>query len=140
MPYATTTDFDKAFGVDERLQRTDRNRDGSSDTGILEEALARADREIDDALRARYDLPLAAVPASLKDLSLDIARYYLYDDEMTEVVEARYKSAVARLRQYSTGASKLDVPPHTPDPNNPNSSSGDAEFTAPPRLFSRGAW
>lgn len=75
----------------------------------LEEACADAAADIDPYLQARYALPLASVPAVLVRVACDVARYYLYTIEATDVVEARFRAAQAFLRDVSAGRASLGL-------------------------------
>ena len=79
MPYATQTDMETRFGVDELIQRTSRTG-AAIDTDVLGRALADADAEIDSYLASRYALPLPSTPAVLVRLACDITRYQLFDE------------------------------------------------------------
>lgn len=72
-------------------------------------AISDAAAEI-DAYLTGYPLPLAVVPANLTRIACDMARYYLYDDQMIDVVEARYKAAVKYLEQVAAG--KIPLAPN----------------------------
>ena len=45
---------------------------------VVEEAIAKADGEIDAYLGLRYQLPLMGIPAQVRSLSVEIALYHLY--------------------------------------------------------------
>ena len=63
----------------------------------MDKALADASAYADDFLRGRYTLPLAGIPRTLTLMVCDIARFYLYDDAATDIVERRYKDAQSWL-------------------------------------------
>lgn len=106
--YCSKQNMIDSFGEDELIQRTDRNNTGTVDTDVLNFAMLYAGSEIDGYL-SRYELPLAHLPAILVRIACDIARYYLYDDQMIDVVDKRYKSAVKQLESISKGITSLGV-------------------------------
>ena len=75
----------------------------------LDRALADADDEINTYLATRYGLPLASVPAVLKRVAADIARYYLYDETANDAVTRRYNDAVKFLRAVANGTASLGL-------------------------------
>ena len=58
MSYCTYDDLVNAFGKEEILLLTDRDRNGRQDEDVLEEAIAFADAYIDGYLRERYSVCL----------------------------------------------------------------------------------
>lgn len=94
--------FYKALiGQAELIQRTDRLNTGAIDANVLQKALTDADDEINGYL-AKY-LPLAVVPNSLERMACDIARYYLCEIAVPEVVGQRYKDTIKFLMAVGTG-------------------------------------
>lgn len=109
MAYATQADLVTRFGSDELAQLTDRINGSVIDASVVARAIADAEAEIDGYLAARYQMPLASVPAVLGRLACDMARYYLYDDRFTEAVRKRYEDAVRLLKAMASGDVKLDA-------------------------------
>lgn len=109
MSYATYSDLCLAFGKAEVDELADRDRDGNADTGVIADALAFADDHIDGYLRGHYDLPLAIVPANLKGVACDLARYRLYQDQPTELVQNRYDVGCFFLKDVARGLVQLDI-------------------------------
>ena len=99
----------------------------------VDRALADASAMAEDYLRGRYQLPLAGTPAALVLMVCDIARYYLFDDRVPEVVEARYKAAVAWLKDVARGTVTLDSAAAAPN----EQGVGAAVVEGPARVFSR---
>lgn len=102
--YATKNDMIARFGIAELIQRTDDVDSGEIGERKLNFALTDASAEIDSYL-GRYSLPLSSIPPVLIRIACDVARYYLYDDIMTDEVKERYKLA----RDYMTSVSKGTV-------------------------------
>ena len=109
MSYITYADLVLAFGEDEILQLTDRDRDGASDPLVIEDAIAFADSHIDSYLREKYEVPLALLPANLKGMACDFARYRLYQDQPTELVQNRYDVGCFYLKDVARGLVNLDT-------------------------------
>jgi phage gp36-like protein len=107
MSYCTRQDLIDRFGEDELVQLTDRQGSGIIDDATLTRAIADADDEINAWLSGRYALPLAVVPSALARVACDIARYYLYDDAMIDLVENRYKQAIEWLKAVGSGRINL---------------------------------
>lgn len=104
MAYVTQQDMVKRFGEQELVELTD--RDGTAGAivpGVLAEAIADAESEIDAYLASRYSLPLTDPPAALTRVAADIARYRLYDEHATDAVTDRYKAAVDFLKSIAKG-------------------------------------
>jgi len=132
MTYATQTDLVERFGEAELAQLSDRESGVVLDTAVITRALADADAEIDAYLATRYALPLASVPAVLPRLAADIARYWLFDDRVTDAVRNRYLDAVSLLKRLASGEVRLDGA--TTPPPAANGSVGVAS-RAPARVF-----
>lgn len=110
MTYATQQNLIDRFGEEELIQLTDRDDLGAIDATVISRALGDADATINGYLAARYTLPLEApLPEILERLACDIARYALFDDQVTEIVEKRYKDAIALLRDVSAGKAELGI-------------------------------
>ncbi len=132
--YASQQDMIDRFGEQELVERTDRVEPytGSIDSTVLDTALTDASNVVDGYVGARHQLPLASPPELLKQLTCDIARWKLYDDDATEAVTKRYEEAIAQLRDVARGVIVLQVagtePPAAPDR---------AEVDGPDRVFDR---
>ena len=131
MTYATQADLETRFGSDELAQITDRINGSVIDASVVARAIADAEAEIDGYLAARYQLPLASVPAVLGRLTCDMARYYLYADRFTESVRKRYEDAVRLLKAMASGDVKLDAAVVLA----PSVSSVSVSSRAPERIF-----
>ncbi|SAI74572.1 Mu-like prophage protein gp36 [Bordetella ansorpii] len=136
MTYATPTELLVRFDPDEIAQRADRQMprlvtdemlrtaaadgDLSGFTDAERAAIARAmekiGRALDDArntidgyLTGRYKLPLAPVPQVLTRIACELARFYLYDDQLTDPVKMRYEANIKFLRDVAAGVLQLGV-------------------------------
>ena len=136
MTYATQQDLVDRFGELELIQLTDR-ADPPADAinaTVVGKVLADADAEINGYLATRYTLPLAPVPTIIERLAADMARYYLYEDRVTEQVKERYDTAVKFLTAVSKGVVTLGVDAASAAP----AESGGAQVAAGDRVFTVG--
>jgi len=135
MSYCTQSDLVTRFGEAELIQLTYvavEDDDGPEiDAAVVAQAIADAEAEIDAYLTARYSLPLASVPANLERIACDIARYRLYADRPTDLVDVRYRDAIRYLEQVGRGAIALASSP-APD-------SGGAVMSSATPIFGRDA-
>ncbi|MBP9100479.1 MAG: DUF1320 domain-containing protein [Nitrosomonas sp.] len=134
MTYATQQNLIDRFGEDELIQLTDRAGLGVIDATVINRALGDADATINGYLAARYTLPLSnPVPEILERLACDIARYALFEDQVTDIVEKRYKDAIARLRDVSAGKAELGIS----DTSNKPASTATAQMSSATPVFRR---
>ena len=109
--YASPADMTARFGLQE----------------LIGPALDQASREADSYLAVRLAVPLdttAGVPQPLRAFVCDMARYHLtagFGMQVPEDVEARYKAALAWLKDVAKGAAEIVVPtpPDAPEPQPP---------------------
>lgn len=113
MAYCTQSDLEKVISPAELVQLTDDDRDGVADTGVVAEAIAKADGEIESYLASRYTVPLSPVPVVIRAASEDIALWNLFSRRSigNETREKRYKSAVSFLKDLAEGKATLGVTP-----------------------------
>lgn len=109
MSYCTYDDLVNAFGKEEILQLTDRDRNRRQDDDVLEEAIAFAESLVDGYLRERYAVPLMNPPKNLVGIVTDIVRYRLYNEQPTELVVIRYEAAIQWLKDVARGLVRLDI-------------------------------
>ncbi len=134
MTYATATALLTRFDAAEIAQRVDRgvprlvtselltlvagNGDVSAFTaaeiaraatgiGVVQRALQDADDTINGYLSARYTLPLSPVPAVLERVACELARFYLYDDQVTDLIKDRHAANMKWLAEVSKGTVSL---------------------------------
>ena len=93
----------------------------------LSRALEQASREADSYLAVRLTVPLkveGGAPEPLKGFVCDMARYHLtsgFGMQDIDTVAARYKAAIAWLRDVAKGSAELIAPepPEDPQPQEP---------------------
>jgi phage gp36-like protein len=108
MAYCTQNDLLKLIPEREMAELTAESGE-TPDAEVVSAAIAQADAEIDAYLAVRYVLPLAATPARVKALSLDMAAYHLYSRRsvMSETRRDKYKDAVAFLKDVAAGRAEI---------------------------------
>lgn len=106
MSYATVADMSTRFGLEELTQLSDPTGQLLNQV-VVAAALADADAVIDMHISARYTLPLASVPRILVNIACDLARAYLHDQQITELVRKRQEDAMALLKSLADGRSTL---------------------------------
>jgi phage gp36-like protein len=133
MPYAVPEDLVNMVPEEELAQLTAEAGE-LPDPGVLADAIARADAEIDSYLAVRYQVPISPAPDRLKALSVDVALYHLYTRRgvAPEVRRRPYEDAIAFLKLAAAGQVLIE------------GAGGEArgsrtaeEFTGPSRQFSR---
>lgn len=110
MPYASASDVVNRLGADHYALLTESRGGLPVD---VDAALADASSLIDSYLAARYPLPLAATPAVLVSICVDIAAYRLATDavRLDEETKARHKAAIDWLRDVGAGRAALPGQP-----------------------------
>lgn len=103
---------------------------------VVEEAVRQAEELVDAHLRGRYNLPLDPVPSVVKDMTVNLARHWLYarrpeGSELPDAVTRTYKSALQMLESIRDGKLTIGTPTGeaTPEP-------GEMKVRARPRRFS----
>ncbi|WP_345859320.1 DUF1320 domain-containing protein [Shewanella algae] len=89
----------------------DRSTNTLSDTAI-DQCLEQADEEINSFLSRRFVLPLVTVPGLLNKLAIVITFYWLADrdNQVTELLDKRYRDALATLREIVDNKRDLGLP------------------------------
>lgn len=109
MSYVTQQELADRYGDDEILALADRNRDGTPDPGVIDQAIIDASAEIDSYLGTRYAVPIDPAPPAIKSAAADIARYRMMDDRPLEEAVKRYENAIRYLRDVATGKAALGI-------------------------------
>jgi len=86
------------------------------DSLIIAEAISQAEGEIDSYLGVKYVAPMAAPPARVKGLAVDLAIYHLYCRRSVAppVRRQNYRDAVAFLQQVAAGEAVIAGPQGEP--------------------------
>jgi phage gp36-like protein len=136
MAYCTQSDLITMIPLQELAELTADSGD-TPDSQVVDEAIHRADAEIDAYLGMRHTLPLSPLPDQVKGLSIDMALYHLYSRRSVAptVRRQKYEAAVAFLKLVAAGEAILEDAGDAP-------SSGDqvlvgSEFASATRVFTR---
>lgn len=127
MPYCTLQNLIDRFGEAELLSLTDINDDGIVDATVINVSIDDASVLIDSYIPLDTDKVLNA--QNLTRVCADIARYYLYDNDVLDVVEQRYKDAIKWLEMVSKGVILLAKDAATIDED------ASVEFKSDKRVF-----
>jgi phage gp36-like protein len=130
--YATQQNIADRYGNDRLLLLADRDGDGIVDTNIVNDALADARATTDSYLHERYQLPLSQVPAIVVRINVDLAMYYMANNEslLSDLITQRKVDALNDLTKIAAGKIKLDVP-------SPPTVGGGVTLQTSPRIFGR---
>lgn len=136
MTYATPSALLARFDAEEIAQRTDRSlprvvtgdmlaalasggsmaaytapQQAAAAAALAVVQLAQQDAydTINGYVQGRYTVPLVTPPNAILLAESDLARYFLYDDNTTEVVKQRYESAMSYLKSIRDG--KVSIGP-----------------------------
>jgi phage gp36-like protein len=136
MAYCTQSDLITMIPLKELAELTADSGD-TPDSEVVDEAIHRADAEIDAYLGMRHTLPLSPLPDQVKGLSIDMALYHLYSRRSVAptVRRQKYEAAVAFLKLVAAGEAVLEDAGDAP-------SSGEqvlvgSEFSSAIRVFTR---
>lgn len=110
MSYASIDDLAARYGTEELCHLTGRTPEQGPDIAAVERALADAEAEVNSYLGTRYAVPLDPVPAIVRSITADVARYKLSDDRPLDEVKARYSQAILRVMDIASGKATLGAP------------------------------
>ena len=113
MAYSTQSDLEKQLPNELLVQLADDDGDGVIDSGIVPDAIQKADDEINAYAATRYTVPFVPVPTLIKALSVDLSIWNLYArrGRENETVTKRYDRAVKLLRDIAAGTATLGETP-----------------------------
>jgi phage gp36-like protein len=111
--YSALADLQKELDATKLTQLADDNGDGVADAGVIDEAIAAADDEINGYLATRITVPVSPVPGIIKRLSARLAIYQLYKrrDVLPEVWRDVRSEAIRFLRDFADGNVDLGISP-----------------------------
>lgn len=127
MSYATKQAMIDLFSERELAELTDDIAHAVIDDAVLGRAIGFADDLVDSKLRERYSVPLESPPAVIVDYACDIARHRLYGDAVPELVEARFRAAMAWLNDIALG--RAGLPAESPSGGMPQAVAADRVFS-----------
>ena len=119
------TDLIDRFGAEELAHLTDRANAEVIDETVINQAIADAEGEVESYLNAvglvsrnnrgrLIYLDDQTPPKALTLKACDIARYYLHEDGVTDIVQKRYDNAIAWLKEVKKDKTVLTG---LPDPS-----------------------
>ncbi len=114
MPYCTLEDLIKTLPEERVIELSD---DSDTPTSVNEdninEVIAKADGDIDGYIGGRYSLPLTTVPQKIKDISVDLAIYYLWtrrpERKAPEEIRVKYNDGIKKLKDIQEGRFLLGI-------------------------------
>ena len=112
--YTTLEQLRTRYGSAEIAQKTETASEASVPSPRLAQWIADANAEIDLALRKRYSVPLAVVPAEIEEIASSLVRIRYFLPHAPESVETEALSARQRLARLADGTASLDIPERTP--------------------------
>jgi phage gp36-like protein len=136
MTYAVKQNLIDRFGETELAQLTDRTSGTTVNDTVITRALDDADSLINGYLQTRYSLPLTSVPPVLVAAACDIARYYLFEDRVPEIVEKRYATRISWLKDVAAGRASLGLDAAGEETV---TETGGVDYTANDRIFTKDA-
>lgn len=106
--YATGTDFINAFGTNEYNQLCDKDNTGEPVYDGFNAALLWSTEKINEYIGARYVVPLTEPVSELvRRCCIDLARYKLYDDNITDEVTNGFNEAMKWLEKVKSGVTDI---------------------------------
>lgn len=105
---------------------------------VVEEAVKQAEELVDAHLRGRYNLPIDPVPSVVKDVTVNLARHWLYarrpeGSDLPDAVTRTYKSSMHMLESIRDGKLTIGTPTGAAVPE-----PGEMKVRARPRRFNDG--
>lgn len=106
--YATSAQFIGAFEQRETVELTNMENPAATtvNTDRLNQAIGDASAEIDSYLW-RYTLPLVVTIDWMRPCALDLARYRLYQNSVSEDIRNKYLDWIKKLEMIAKGQLKL---------------------------------
>lgn len=119
MPYSAQADIEDSVTVERLRQLTDDESAGVVNPARVVKAITAADDLIDSYIRGTHTVPLSPVPTRIRQVSVDIATYYLYkrrrEMEMPDDLVKDYDRQISFLRDVQSGKVLLDTPTAAPN-------------------------
>jgi phage gp36-like protein len=108
MPYATVSDLEARYGIDELLAIMPGIPDQVDESKVLI-ALQDASDEADSYLSERYKTPIDNAPNILVATVCDIARYRYHSQQGSDEITERYKDRIRFLKSVVSGTAGLGI-------------------------------
>lgn len=116
MRYCSLADLQLAIPAQTLIWLSDDNPEATGiNPLVIEEAVRQAEELVDAHLRGRYILPLDPVPTVVKDMTVNLARHWLYarrpeGSELPDAVTRTYKAAISMLESMRDGKLTIGAP------------------------------
>ena len=116
MRYCTLADLQLAVPAQTLIWLSDDNPEATEiNLSVVEESVRQAEELVDAHLRGRYTLPLDPVSTVIKDMTVNLARHWLYarrpeGNELPDAVTRTYKSALQMLETIRDGKLTIGTP------------------------------
>ncbi|MCL1861789.1 MAG: DUF1320 domain-containing protein [Proteobacteria bacterium] len=136
MPYCTLADLQLAIPAQTLVWLSDDDATATDiNLPVVEEAIRQAVELVDGYLRGRYNLPLDPVPSIIKDMTVNLARHWLYarrpeGNDLPEAVTRTWKAAIQTLEAIRDNRITLGVPSGASAPE-----PGEIKVRARPQRF-----
>lgn len=134
MAYATAAEMKSILGEEDYLRATDRDGDGSEDSGVADQALESATALINSYIANELPLP-DPIPTHaanvLRNAAIRLAHYECMGSTGTEEVRLRAKDTREWLRDVAKGKASLGIDDGTEE------SAGAPDFDTKDRVMTR---
>lgn len=136
MRYCSLADLQLAIPAQTLVWLSDDNPEANGvNVPVVEEAVRQAEELVDAHLRGRYVLPLDPVPTVVKDMTVNLARHWLYarrpeGNELPDAVTRTYKAAMSMLESIRDGKLTIGAPSGAAQPE-----PGEMKVRTPKRVF-----
>ena len=143
MPYCYVLSEDGSPSIEKELGTSETAKLSGDSAGAaisetaLSDVIANASAIVDGYCSRYYDVPFSTVPEVIKQVTLSIAIYKLYENKKAgagDAVRRRYEDAMAILKDVNSGKLSLE----TTDVSAPSRLRPTVAFQANTRLFKRG--
>jgi len=107
MAYCSKVDIINTVPEEQLKQLTDDNDVDSIDMEKFNECIRKADSTIDGYCRGRYSVPLTTVPEAIRNISIGLSVYYLFNRglllTLPESIKTLYDEAMRVLKDIQSG-------------------------------------
>ena len=107
MAYCTLTDLKNTVPEEQLRQLSDDSDVDSIDLEKVNECIRKADTTIDGYCRGRYSVPLTTVPEAIRNISIGLSVYYLFNRSLLltlpDSIKEAYTEATRVLKDIQAG-------------------------------------
>lgn len=117
MAYCTADDLKIPAGGEKGLKEiADQDGNGFADTDVMARAIEQASSDIDDRLAKQYAVPLATVPAGIKNRCASLAVYYMRVWKARGLISEADREWLKNFLEELDGYAKNSLAPSDPAP------------------------